>query len=142
MRWPRVASLVVVALIGACGRPDREVGSTSSETIRIGFLVKQPQKVVLGRWLAGRLEVMLLDEPTRGVDIGAKSEIYALVYALARKGVGVVVSSSELPELLGVCDRLLVLRQGRIVASLTRAEATPAAALALALPASAQEAAS
>ena len=100
------------------------------------------QKVVLGRWLAGRIEVMLLDEPTRGIDIGAKSEIYALVYALARKGVGVVVSSSELPELLGICDRLLVLRQGRIVASLARPEATPAAVLTLALPTSAQEAAS
>ena len=94
------------------------------------------QKVVLGRWLAGRVKVMLLDEPTRGIAVGAKSEIYSLIYDLAREGVGVVVCSSELPELLGICDRIVVMRQGRIVASLAREEATPEAVLALALPAS------
>jgi L-arabinose transport system ATP-binding protein len=94
------------------------------------------QKVVLGRWLAGRVKVMLLDEPTRGIDVGAKSEIYSLIYDLAREGVGVVVCSSELQELLGICDRIVVMRQGRIVASLAREEATPEAVLALALPAS------
>jgi len=92
------------------------------------------QKVVLGRWLADRVDVLLLDEPTRGIDVGAKAEVYALIHDLARRGVGIVVSSSELPEVLGICDRVVVLRQGRVVRSLARAEATPEGVLALALP--------
>jgi ABC-type sugar transport system ATPase subunit len=73
------------------------------------------QKVVLGRWLASRPPVLLLDEPTRGIDVGAKREIYGLVDALARGGTAVVLVSSELPELLGLCDRIVVLREGRVV---------------------------
>ncbi|HEU0335442.1 MAG TPA: sugar ABC transporter ATP-binding protein [Gaiellaceae bacterium] len=84
------------------------------------------QKVVLGKWLATRPSVLMLDEPTRGVDIGAKGEIYRLLLAAAQEGLGVLVSSSEIPELLVLCDRILVMFRGRIVASLTRAEATEA----------------
>ncbi len=92
------------------------------------------QKVILARWLSENLKVILLDEPTRGIDVGAKSEIYAITYELASRGIGVVAVSSELPEVMGISDRLLVMRQGRIVANLKRGEATAAEILRLALP--------
>jgi L-arabinose transport system ATP-binding protein len=92
------------------------------------------QKVILARWLSEDIKVLLLDEPTRGVDVGAKKEIYALIYDLARRGVGVLMVSSELPEVLGVTDRILVMRQGGLVASLMRSEATEEEVLRLALP--------
>jgi ribose transport system ATP-binding protein len=76
------------------------------------------QKVLLSRLLELNPRVLILDEPTRGVDIGAKSEIYRLIDELARRGVGVIVISSELPELIGVCDRVLVMREGRIAGEL------------------------
>ncbi len=72
------------------------------------------QKVLLSRWLETGPKVLILDEPTRGVDIGAKSEIYRIIDELARRGIGVIVISSELPEIIGVCDRVLVMREGRI----------------------------
>lgn len=74
------------------------------------------QKVVIGRWLAGSPQVLLMDEPTRGVDVGAKSEIYRLIRELASQGVAVVISSSENVELLGVCDRVLMMFRGHVVA--------------------------
>jgi ribose transport system ATP-binding protein len=72
------------------------------------------QKVLLSRWLETGPKVLILDEPTRGVDIGAKSEIYRLIDDLAKRDIGVVVISSELPEIIGICDRVLVMREGRI----------------------------
>ncbi|MFM7321560.1 MAG: ATP-binding cassette domain-containing protein [Armatimonadota bacterium] len=92
------------------------------------------QKAILARWLSEKVRVLLLDEPTRGIDVGAKREIYDIVYDLARSGAGVVIASSELPEVLGVCDRILVLRQGKIAAEFARAEATPERCLEAALP--------
>jgi L-arabinose transport system ATP-binding protein len=97
------------------------------------------QKVILARWLSEGMNVILLDEPTRGIDVGAKSEIYSIIYDLARDGIGVVVVSSELPEVLGICDRILVMRQGRIVGSMLRAEATAEKAMQMALPVSDKE---
>ena len=76
------------------------------------------QKVVIGRWLSMKPRLLLLDEPTRGVDIGAKSEIYRVVRELAASGVGILVSSSENAELLGLCDRVLMMLHGRVVADL------------------------
>jgi ribose transport system ATP-binding protein len=73
------------------------------------------QKVLLSRWLETGPKVLILDEPTRGVDIGAKSEIYRIIDDLAKRGIGVVVISSELPEIIGICDRVLVMREGRLV---------------------------
>jgi len=84
------------------------------------------QKVVLAQWLATRPRVLMLDEPTRGVDVGAKAEIYQLLFDAAESGVGVLVSSSENPELLTLCDRILVMFRGRIAAELSRDEATEA----------------
>ena len=72
------------------------------------------QKVILGRWLLTEPEVLLLDEPTRGIDVGAKYEIYQLIIDLANKGKIVMMVSSEMPELLGVCDRILVMSGGRL----------------------------
>ncbi len=82
------------------------------------------QKVVLARWLALEPRVLILDEPTRGIDVGAKAEIYALMGELARQGVGILMISSELPEILGMSDRVLVVREGGIAAEFSRAEAT------------------
>ncbi len=73
------------------------------------------QKVVVARWLLGSTKVLLLDEPTRGVDVGARSELYTVVRRLADSGVGVLLVSSEVPEVLGLADRVLVLREGRVV---------------------------
>lgn len=82
------------------------------------------QKVVISRWLTLKPDVLILDEPTRGIDVGAKSEIHGLMSQLAQEGVGVMMISSELPEILGVSDRILVMHEGRIVAEFSRAEAT------------------
>jgi ribose transport system ATP-binding protein len=76
------------------------------------------QKVLLSRLLETKPHVLILDEPTRGVDIGAKSEIYRIINELARSGVGVIVISSELPEVIGVADRVLVMREGEIAGEL------------------------
>lgn len=92
------------------------------------------QKVILGRWLSEPVKVILFDEPTRGIDVGAKSEIYSIMQQLARDGVCVIVVSSELPEVLGVSDRIAVMRQGKIAAILDRAEANEEKLLQLALP--------
>lgn len=82
------------------------------------------QKVILGRWLLTEPEVLLLDEPTRGIDVGAKYEIYQLIIDLANKGKCVIVVSSEMPELLGICDRILVMSGGRLAGEVDAKEAT------------------
>jgi len=93
------------------------------------------QKVILARWLAEPgLKVLILDEPTRGIDVGAKNEIYRIIHEVAESGCCVIVISSELPEVLGIADRLIVMREGRISGELTRAQASETAALNLALP--------
>ena len=81
------------------------------------------QKTVLARWLITRPKVLILDEPTHGVDVGAKAEIYALIRALARDGVGILLISSELPEVLELSDRIVVMRAGRVAVTLDRSEA-------------------
>jgi L-arabinose transport system ATP-binding protein len=91
------------------------------------------QKVVLGRWLARRPKVLILDEPTRGIDVGAKAEIYRLIAELAAQGIALMVISSEMPELLGLADRVLVMAGGRIVAELGRDEASEERILSLAM---------
>jgi ABC-type sugar transport system ATPase subunit len=82
------------------------------------------QKCILGRWLQTQPRILLLDDPTRGVDVGAKAELYRLIDGLVRDGIGVIITSSELPELLTVSDRILVLSEGRLTASFLRSEAT------------------
>jgi putative multiple sugar transport system ATP-binding protein len=82
------------------------------------------QKVVLSKWLFADPQVLILDEPTRGIDVGAKFEIYTIMKDLAAQGRGVVMISSEMPELLGMCDRIYVMNEGRIVGELSRDEAS------------------
>jgi L-arabinose transport system ATP-binding protein len=91
------------------------------------------QKVVLARWLARRPKVLILDEPTRGVDVGAKAEIYSIINDLAAQGMALLVISSEMPELLGLSDRIVVMQGGRVTGEVTRAEATEERVLALAM---------
>jgi ribose transport system ATP-binding protein len=92
------------------------------------------QKVILAKWLAARPKVLLLDEPTRGIDINAKREIYGFIDELARAGLGLIVVSSELPEILALADRVVVMCEGKITATFARAEATPERVLHAALP--------
>nr|WP_199544386.1 sugar ABC transporter ATP-binding protein [Paraburkholderia kururiensis] len=82
------------------------------------------QKVVLGKWLATGPRVLIIDEPTRGIDVGAKAEVYGALAELVREGMAVLMISSELPEVLGMADRVLVMHEGRITAAIARAEAT------------------
>jgi rhamnose transport system ATP-binding protein len=77
------------------------------------------QKVVLAKWLSRTPSVIIVDEPTRGIDVGTKSEVHRILTELARGGVAVLVISSELPEVLALADRILVMREGRIVAELS-----------------------
>jgi rhamnose transport system ATP-binding protein len=91
------------------------------------------QKVALSRWLATQPSVLVLDEPTQGVDVGAKAEIHALMGELAAQGLAILMISSELPEVLGMSDRIAVMQNGTIVGELDRAEATQPKILALAL---------
>jgi rhamnose transport system ATP-binding protein len=82
------------------------------------------QKVVVGKWLATAPRVLIVDEPTRGIDVGAKAEIHRLMSELAQQGLAILMISSELPEVLGMSDRILVMREGELVAEFSRAEAT------------------
>jgi len=81
------------------------------------------QKTVLARWLAMRPKLLILDEPTHGVDVGSKTEIYAIIRALAGEGVAILLISSELPEVLELSDRIIVMREGRVAAALDRIQA-------------------
>jgi len=82
------------------------------------------QKVVLSKWLFANPEILILDEPTRGIDVGAKYEIYTIINRLASEGKGIILISSELPEILGVCDRIYVMRDGKIVGEMPASEAS------------------
>jgi ribose transport system ATP-binding protein len=90
------------------------------------------QKVVLGKWLALKPRVLLLDEPTRGIDVGAKQEIYRLMEQLAEQGVAILFASSEMEEILGMSDRTLVMHEGKIAGELSRAQLSEEAVMHLA----------
>ncbi len=81
------------------------------------------QKVLIGRWLLTKPKILILDEPTRGIDVGAKAEIHKLITRLAGEGVAVIMISSEMPEVLGMSDRIMVMHEGRVTGFLDRAEA-------------------
>ena len=108
------------------------VKATATQAVRLLSGGNQ-QKVVLGKWLAGAGRVFIFDEPTRGVDVGAKVEIYHLMNRLTARGAGIIMISSELPELLGMSDRILVMHRGRIHAELAAADATEERVLSAAL---------
>jgi ABC-type sugar transport system ATPase subunit len=108
------------------------IKGTSTQPVRLLSGGNQ-QKVVLGKWLAGHARIFIFDEPTRGVDVGAKVEIYHLMNRLTAAGAGIIMISSELPELLGMSDRLIVMHRGRIRAEFTSADATEERVLTAAL---------
>ncbi|MDX2032285.1 MAG: ATP-binding cassette domain-containing protein [Blastocatellia bacterium] len=93
------------------------------------------QKVVLGKWLLQNPAALILDEPTRGVDVGARSELYRIIQQLAAKGAGILFISSEIEELIGVCDRVLVMQRGAVAACFDRSEFDRERILGAALPA-------
>ena len=118
---------------------DHHIGSLNIKTPGAEQLIMNlsggnQQKAILGRWLSEEMKVILLDEPTRGIDVGAKHEIYNVIYALAASGVAVLFASSDLPEVLGVADRILVMREGEIAGELLHDQADEQQALSLAMP--------
>src|SRR5919202_2479421 len=120
------------AAAGERAMRDLRVKANSVFTIAGTLSGGNQQKVVLAKWLLTNPRVLFLDEPTRGIDVGAKQEIYAQINKLAREGLAIVLVSSELPEVLGLSDRVLVLHEGRVTGVFARAEATPEAVMACA----------
>ena len=120
------------------GRIDRDLERKYAEHYREALDIKAPsieqlvanlsggnqQKVLLGKWIYSQPDVLLLDEPTRGVDVGAKYEIYQIINDLAQQGKSILFISSELTEILGMCDRIYVMNEGQIIAEFQRGEAT------------------
>ena len=119
-----------------CGKPQKISALVSDYMQRLRIKAASPeievsslsggnqQKVVLAKWLAARPDVLILDEPTRGVDVGAKQEIYSIINDLAANGMAIIMVSSDLPEIINMCDSVCVVRSGRIVAKLPREELT------------------
>lgn len=108
---------------------NRMVDKLSIKTPSLNQLAKNlsggnQQKIVLAKWIAREVDVLILDEPTRGVDVGAKSEIHKLIVELAKQGVGIILISSELPEVIGMADRVIVMHEGVVTAILNASEAT------------------
>lgn len=134
----RNISLSALRKVARNGRVDRHRETRVAESFRRTMNIKAPtvftrtgtlsggnqQKVVLSKWIFAEPEVLILDEPTRGIDIGAKAEIYTVIAELAAEGKAVLVISSELPELLGLCDRIYTMAEGRITGEVARAHAT------------------
>jgi ribose transport system ATP-binding protein len=116
---------------GLVERLQIRLASLDQETVSLSG--GNQQKVVLARWLAARCRVLLFDEPTRGIDVAAKAEIYELIGELVGQGVAVVLITSEMPELLGLADRVAVMHEGALQGVLQRAEATQERVMQLAL---------
>ncbi|MFC3527613.1 multiple monosaccharide ABC transporter ATP-binding protein [Paracoccus mangrovi] len=110
--------------IGNDFRKRMNIRSSSIEQETVNLSGGNQQKVVLSKWLFSGPEILILDEPTRGIDVGAKYEIYTMIRDLAEQGKSIIVISSEMPELLGITDRVLVMNEGRLVGELPTAEAT------------------
>lgn len=100
------------------------VKAPSIDTIIGNLSGGNQQKVIIGKWVAAKPKVLILDEPTRGIDVGAKVEIYKLINKLAAEGVAIIMISSELPEVMGMSDRILVMCEGELVADMPRETAT------------------
>ncbi len=120
-----VTSVDAEAAAGERAMKELRVKANSIFTIAGTLSGGNQQKVVLAKWLLTNPRVLFLDEPTRGIDVGAKQEIYAQINRLARSGLAIVLVSSELPEVLGLSDRVIVLHEGRVTGEFTRATATP-----------------
>ena len=108
---------------------DLRIKTPSPEFMVVNMSGGNQQKVILARWLSLGIKVFILDEPTRGIDVGSKAEIYQIMSDLAEQGVAIIMISSELPEVLGMSDRVMVMREGRIVKVLDRADASEEAVM-------------
>jgi rhamnose transport system ATP-binding protein len=140
-------TLASLSSISRAGLIDRHIEQTDAERQAAQLRIKTPsvfvevdtlsggnqQKVALARWLRLSLHAIIVDEPTQGVDVGSKAEIHSLLQDLAERGLGVIMISSELPEILGMSDRVAVMRGGSLAGILSRAEATQERILALTL---------
>jgi ribose transport system ATP-binding protein len=113
---------------------DLRIKTSSDKQLAKNLSGGNQQKIVLAKWLATKPKILMLDEPTRGIDINAKNEIYKLILQLADEGLGIIVVSSELPEILAVCDRILVMAEGNITAEFVANEATEDNILKAAIP--------
>src|SRR5205807_9056784 len=120
-----ITSIDAESAAGERAMKDLRVKANSVFTIAGTLSGGNQQKVVLAKWLLTNPRVLFLDEPTRGIDVGAKQEIYAQINKLAQSGLAIVLVSSELPEVLGMSDRVIVLHEGRVTGEFTRAGATP-----------------
>jgi D-xylose transport system ATP-binding protein len=127
-----VTSMDAEAAAGERSMKDLRVKANSVFTIAGTLSGGNQQKVVLAKWLLTNPRVLFLDEPTRGIDVGAKQEIYAQINQLARSGLAIILVSSELPEVLGLSDRVLVLHEGHVTGEFTRSTATPEGVMACA----------
>lgn len=105
-------------------RAEIQIKCASLEQLTAQLSGGNQQKVILGKWMAAGVQLLIFDEPTKGIDVGTKSEIYKLMRGLADEGIGVIVVSSEMPELLGLCDRIAVMAGGRITGMYDVADAT------------------
>ena len=110
-------------LVGAFGRA-LNIRMASPEQLVVNLSGGNQQKVVLARWLALRPKVLIVDEPTRGIDVGAKVEVHNLLFELARSGIAIIAISSELPEILVISDRIVTMREGRVTGEISRGEAS------------------
>jgi putative multiple sugar transport system ATP-binding protein len=133
----RNISLSALGKVARRGWVNRHEETKVAESYRASMNIKAPsvfaetgklsggnqQKVVLSKWIFAGPQVLILDEPTRGIDIGAKAEIYQVIADLAAQGKAVLVISSELPELLGLCDRIYTMAEGRVTGEVARADA-------------------
>jgi ABC-type sugar transport system ATPase subunit len=110
----------------ACAQYIRSLGikTPSPEQKVLNLSGGNQQKVVIAKWVARRPRILIVDEPTRGIDVGAKAEVHTLLNKLASEGMSIIVVSSDLPEVLAISDRVVVLKEGRISGVLSRAEAT------------------
>ena len=127
-----VTSIDAESAAGERAMKDLRVKAKSVFTVAGTLSGGNQQKVVLAKWLLTKPRVLFLDEPTRGIDVGAKQEIYNQISVLAKSGLAIVLVSSELPEVLGLSDRIIVLHEGRKTGEFTRADATPEAVMACA----------
>jgi rhamnose transport system ATP-binding protein len=144
-------SLASLAAVSRCGLVQIDMERALADRFVADLQIKAPaveadvntlsggnqQKVALARWLATNPSVLILDEPTQGVDVGAKAEIHGLMQAMAERGLAILMISSELPEILAMSDRIAVMREGTIRATVDRADATAETILAMALAESA-----
>jgi ABC-type sugar transport system ATPase subunit len=122
-RWSFIKRRSERSLVGSYFERLR-VRAPTVDVVTAGLSGGNQQKLVLAKWLAAKCQILILDEPTRGVDVGAKAEIHALIDELASRGAGVLLISSELPEVVNLCTRIIVLREGRIAGELPRSAAT------------------